>query len=261
MRGEEWGTVGRGRRWREAFVTLTQPATGDAAADVRSIAAAVPRFVRRLRGFLRRSRGLDKELVRKLPTVRALEITPGHVGGHAHVHMWLLAPFIHHAILRRLWADSLTPEVRALLPRRDLAELLGMPVSAALELAARGELDREGLAFLEAARVRHDGRQLLESLPWPVLDVRKVTGDPSNELIKYMLKDMCAGELVSPFTFGDLYQALEGRRTVVASLHFWREPPLCECPSCHALGTLRLYPQPSPLEAAAAGRGIGPPPS
>jgi len=259
MRGDLPGTAGRGRRWREAFVTLTQPASGDAAADVRAMAAAVPRFVRRLRGFLMRARGLGKELVRCLPTVRALEITPGAAGGHAHVHMWLIAPFVHHAILRRLWADSLTPEVYALLPRRSVAELLGMEPGAALELEHAGQLDRDRVAILEAARLRHDGARLLESLPWPVLDVRRVTGDPSNELVKYMLKDMCQGELISPFTFADLYGALEGRRTVIASKGFWREAPPCECPSCHALGTLRLVAQPSALERAAAGRGVGPP--
>jgi hypothetical protein len=181
---------------RERFLTLTIPHSA-LADDVKGILAAWERFTRGLRRWLRQ-RGTPM-----LAYVRAMEITASG-GGHVHLHVWIGSPFLPHAVLRVLWGRALQSDY---VPVRPLAEVLAeLP-----DERSRRELQR-------VARWRGRERAWV---PWPVLDVRQVRGDVADELVKYMLKDMEAGELIDPLTAANLIEASEGTRVVATSRGYW----------------------------------------
>jgi len=241
------------RRWREVFLTLTYPDSGNVAADVARMYEAWPAFIRRVRAYVERRLGVSPKIARALPFLRVLEITPGRSEqGHAHIHVWMLAPFISHVLLRSWWGRSLDPDAQSRLPAQPLEPLLdGLTIKQALKLERKGELDRDRVAVLDAGRTRYDGRQIAPAIAWPVLDIRAVKKDPSNELIKYMLKDVCDGALVDSNVFGNIFLALEGRRGCVVANGFWVDAPACTCAFCGAVGSVKVELMPSDGELAA----------
>lgn len=221
-----------GRPWREIFLTLTYPKTGDAARDVEAIYKAWPRFIRRIRNYLQRERGAggdEAERILQSPWFRVVEITPGTDDrGHAHLHAWLLLPFIHHSIVRAFWARSLDADAQERIPMRDATEVM-----AAGHPRDKAEIER-------ATMVRAGGRRR-DQIPWPVVDIRKAHSDPGSELIKYLVKDQHHGKLVASETFAPLFDALEGRRVAVTSRYFWTQaeaPAACHC--CGVAGDWRV---------------------
>jgi len=232
------------RRWGERFLTLTYPDSGDPAADVRALYDAWPKFIRRVRRFLEKRLHIDPEFARALPFLRVVEVTPTERVGHAHLHVWMIGPFIHHALIRAWWARSLSREARARLPRRQLADVLAMGRAQAELLEVCGTLDRDRKAILLAARERADGRAG-DELEWPVVDIRACHGDPGKELIKYLVKDIQAGgELIDPYQFSKIYLALERRRLSVSSRYFWLPYEPQTCPCCGAVGSTRVTLEP-----------------
>jgi hypothetical protein len=229
----------RGRRWKEAFMTLTYPDSGEPSDDVKAIYSAWPRFIRRVRLHLF-NRGTPEQIAKTLPFLRVLEIA-GKQGGHAHIHVWMLAPFIHYSVLRSLWARSLDEDAQARLFRveavRLTADLLGCSIEHALAEERAGTIGRERRDILDAARERHDGKPL-PCIMWPVLDVRKVTGDPANELIKYLVKDLSKDGLIDSLAFSRVFVALEGRRVTITSRYLWLMTEPSECPKCNAKGAV-----------------------
>jgi hypothetical protein len=160
--------------------------------------------------------------------VRVIEVTPGQTGGHAHLHVWALAPYLPHAILRVLWARAIG--ARATVPTRTLE---------ACKLDVRSE--RELLAMnVDPERV-----------PWPVVDIRAAHGDPGNELVKYLIKDIVDDELIEPEAFARIYASLEARRTAVASRAFWLPDEACICGECGVVGEMTLELDRHPLEKPA----------
>jgi len=248
LRGDTPGTQGR-KRWGERFYTLTYPDTGSPEQDIEQLYAAWPRFLRRLRDHLERELGVDRKIARSCPFLRVVEITPGQTGGHCHLHVWLLVPFIHHALLRKWWAASLDEKAQARLPTRDLETELGMPIADALAAERDGSLSNDRCALLAAGRDRIDSRAMpATQLVWPVLDARNCYGNPALELIKYLVKDIHQGERVNACVFANIYLALESRRITITSLHFWQPPEPATCAACGVTGAMRLEMLPNPLE-------------
>lgn len=209
---------------RERFLTLTLPHSGTPADDVRAVIASWERFIRTLRRWLRR------RALHSISYLRALEVTSSD-GGHAHLHAWCGSPFLPHAVLRVLWGRSLSS---AYVPVRLLSEVLA-------------ELPDER-SRVELLRVSSWRGRLRQWVPWPVLDVRAVHGDPSAELVKYMLKDIGTdGAPLDPEIAATLIEATEGTRTVAASRGFWASL-VASCPDCGESKWLVLQ---APLGAAA----------
>lgn len=220
---------------RERFLTLTYPDTGDPAADCAALYAAWPRFVRRLRGWISRSAAIAPKVARALPFVRVVEVTPGATGGHCHLHVWMLAPYLPHVIVRQLWARSLSVAARARLPRRAIEHALGCSLPAALDAERSGDCSREVRNVLDAARVRVGGRCAAE-LYWPVVDVRACDASVAAELVKYLVKDQTRtgdeSTLIDGPIFAAIFLALEGRRCIVAARRFWLPAVEVLCPRC-----------------------------
>lgn len=217
----------RSRRWRERFLTLTFPDSGDPAHDVTAICGAWPAFIKGVRRWLVRVRGVPKDLAGSIPFLRVLEVTPGATGGHAHLHVWILSPFLPHAVLRVLWARALGEAASLRCPLRELDSL---------ELDGR---EREELATLIGTAT---------ATRWPVIDIRAAYGDPSLELVKYLIKDVEQGQAIAPETYAAIYCALEARRTAVTSRSLWLPPQACACKQCGVVGDLRLVIDRHPLE-------------
>lgn len=224
-----------GGAWGERFVTLTVPHSGDPAEDAREATRAWARLLRRLRDHWREvleedtSEGHARWLVREhVRYLRALEATPGTDDrGHAHLHIYLLSPYVAQPVLAHLWARSLSAPYRERAPEVDVAELL--------EATPGGERQRERVRrVLRTRRGRH-GRALVRARR-PVVDVRRCRHRVERELVKYLVKDAqwVHGTLVhaDPDAFGRLYAALDGRRTVVASRGWLRRHRLEACPCC-----------------------------
>jgi hypothetical protein len=213
----------RGGAWGERFLTLTIPHSGDVERDILTLPRAWKVFRALLWTHLREDRGLRPDDVALLAFVRVIEATPGRdLAGHAHIHVWLLSPFLHHAILRQLWGRSLR-KFGYVPPQRALADVLA-------EESDRGARD------LQRWLVPRRGARTLELVYWPVIDIRQAV-NVERELIKYLVKDAewkdGRLEMVDGTLFGGIYKGLERVRTIVTSKHFWTdEKPSCACPEC-----------------------------
>lgn len=140
-------------RWSAKLVTLTVPHSGSARTDAKALATAWAELSRRWTTHLKKDRGAEKSPV----WVRALEVAPNENGGHAHLHVWYVGPFIEHAWLRTTWGDILESKgVRC--PREPWESAMGKAV------------DQRARVWCRTMRGRN-GRER-ESLPWPVVDVR-----------------------------------------------------------------------------------------
>jgi hypothetical protein len=221
-----------GGPWGERFLTLTMPHSTDVACDLRVLPRAWLWFRRQLWKFFAREQGLTPGLLARLVFVRVMEVTPGSSNdGHAHLHVYMLSPFVPHELVRHLWGKALGKHGYQV-PTRPLADVL-----AAVESPKR----RAQLAKVLVTRRGPKGRPLDEVL-WPVVDIRKCHGDVENELIKYLVKDaeLEHGKLnlVEPDLYARIYEGLEGVRTVATSRHFFiKEDRACGCEQC---GSTRL---------------------
>ncbi len=205
---------------RERFLTVTVPHSG-LAADVRILLKSWERFTRTLRRWLRR-RGTPF-----LAYVRALEITPSD-GGHAHMHAWIGSPYLPHAVLRVLWGRALSSSY--------------VPVRPLCDVLAELKTERDRAELERVARWRGRARAFI---PWPILDIRAVHGDPADELVKYLLKDVEHGELIDPLLAANMVEASEGARVVASSRGYW-VIPLRSCVHCEAPATWLILPRHDP---------------
>lgn len=202
--------------YRDVMLTLTVPDIGaDVDAAMAELRRAWPRFMRRVGQHLE----LDRDRKGIDGYVRALEVTPGETRqGHPHMHVWLLAPYIPHALLRLYWYRSISERYQRAVPTRPRCEAL-----AGCTPRERAELD----SWLVTRRGEH-GRPI-EEVPWPVLDIRAAYGDSdriAGELIKYLVKDAEYGrrgqlEYIEPAAYARLYAAYHGCRSISASRGFW----------------------------------------
>jgi hypothetical protein len=213
-----------GGEWRERFLTLTIPHSGDIERDVAAICVAWRPFRRRLWRFFAREHGLTKALLHELRFVRVLEVTPGQRDeGHAHLHVYLLCPYIPHEFARHAWGEALST-VGYKTPSKKLSHLL-----ADLEADFR----RQQLERVLKGR----GGQLPRNVYWPVVDLRECYGDVERELVKYLIKDAESkhGELglIDAVLGARIYKALEGVRTIATSRGFMGpEDKRCTCTAC-----------------------------
>jgi hypothetical protein len=265
------GTLIRGGEWSEKFLTLTLPHSGDIAADVRELPRAWRRFWRALRMHFQKDvlAGEDRwerlQLMPMIRFVRVIEVTEGVDGlGHAHLHVYLVGPYIDKYRLAHLWGEALSKSYQAALAKagaiHPLTSSLAPPAVLGAMAKLRENLVRRGLNRIVIDRIierergwyvtcrgKH-GKPL--ALLWaPVVDIRQVVKDGpvrdgqiarsnvSSELCKYLIKD-CSNddgryELLEPSVYARIYAALEGRRAIAASRYLLtpiKKP--CFCSDC-----------------------------
>jgi len=181
--------AGREGRWGERLVTFTVPHSGDLAADVELL----PRLWRAIEAPWRRhlrARGLRETQV----YVRSIEVAHA---GHAHLHVWMLGPYIERALLAVWWTEACAREGREVLAR-SVADVVR---------EARDPRTREWLQ-------RHVQG---ESVPWLVVDVRGGSGGAAAAyaakvgVALYTVKGTEVQEL-APVHAARVYEALEGVR-------------------------------------------------
>lgn len=209
--------------WREKFLTLPLPHVGPVEKRIRDAKGALPKFLRLIRAHLEHDRGLPKNL-RNFPWLEVLEVTAGQdADGHPHFHIWMLAPYIPHELIRLYWAMALGPAYEAEMPVRSREQVLAeakRPAQLAPWLVTRrGPLGRQ-----------------LDGIPWPVVDIRQAK-NVEQELVKYLVKDFAIvdGEkqFIAPELYARIYEALAGLRTITASRGFWAPPKEpAHCPTC-----------------------------
>lgn len=263
LRKPELITVPRfGGRWAERFLTLTIPHTGNARQDVRELQTAWGKFHQRLKEHVRRdllkheSAEVVQHLMREyFKYVRVLELTAGENGdGHAHLHVWMLSPFVHHELLRHYWGASLSGEYQRLLEQAGSVRTVDEVIEHLPESRQRFASQLRGYL-----RTRRGPRgEPLERVWFPMVHLQKVhSGGMGAELCKYLIKDGekrsdGSVELMDPELFAKIYAALEGVRAIAASRGFLTaERTGCYCHECG--GVYKRWIEPT--EAACEARG------
>jgi len=216
----------RGGRWSEKFVTFTLPHSGDVARDLKTLPQAWRIFRGRLFEHLRKDRHVPDDDMALVAFVRVIEVTPGRAhDGHAHLHVYILAPFLLKVLLRHLWGETLT---------RFGYEVPTEPIDEVYAGLAGLEL-QQATAWLRTRRGAN-GRAL-EAVYAPIIDLEEAYGDVERELVKYLIKDaeLLDGTmfLVDPELFARIYEGLEGVRTIVTSRGFFpNRHGTCACEKC-----------------------------
>jgi hypothetical protein len=191
----------RGGRWSDKFITLTIPHVREhtIADRIALVHTAWPHFLKAFNAWLR-----EQEHHEFSTWYGAHEWTVGDdERGHPHVQLWFFGPFVDVDVTE-LW--------RAALERAGLGE--------PIEVNGR-------------TRYRYEG-----PLDTQVKEARDVKGGVF-ELVKYVVKDIVAdGEFVRAELFGELFQALEGRRLRRGSRGFIK---LCETPIPCVCGAVECY--------------------
>lgn len=230
------------RRWSEKFLTLTVPHSGYVGRDVDQLAKAWPKFRARVASYLK-SKGIKRW--NQIPYWRSLEVTKSDAG-HAHYHVWMLAPFLPAVLLRHWWGQSLDPDYRGELPvpyvARALCDVdprdaLDVRIASVVAPQHRELVKATKRQFKRGTITRDDLNQCFDEASFiyvPVLDVRACTEKLAAELIKYIVKDVCDGEQIDPETYAKIYASLDGARAVATSPHLIDvaivEPiKVCEC--------------------------------
>ncbi|MDB4991150.1 MAG: Replication protein, partial [Myxococcaceae bacterium] len=223
---------GKRGRWAEKLFTLTLKHSGDVRRDLQ----ALPRLWKELRAglwsFFKHEYHLTAEHYRLLSFVRVIEVTASDEG-HAHMHVYLLSPYIPHQLLRHLWGKVLAKE-GYVSRTRAVADVLA---------EESDDYKRSRLAKVLVTRRGARGKAL-DTLFWPVVDIRVGYGDIDRELIKYLIKDGAykAGVFVrvAPRQFTAFYEGLEGVRSIAKSRGFraldegTKEAAPRECTKCHS---------------------------
>lgn len=181
-------------RWAEKLLTFTVPHGESPAHDVDTLRAAWPMLWRKVLKHLR-NRCVKKKV--SVPWMRAMEVAPGETGGHAHLHVWLVAPYLEVVVLRAWWGEILETLGRKV-PRRPKAEALSQ---------ARDARTAEWLG---------EG----ETVAWPVVDLRRGDHEATGKYVTkvgvamYVTKGLTV-QRVTPVHMAAIYESLEGARVVV----------------------------------------------
>jgi len=194
---------GAGGRWSERMWTLTVPHSESAAQDARALTRAWRRFSALLTQHLRLDLGVERSPV----WVRALEVAPGATGGHAHLHVWWVGPFVDHVVARALWGKALE-EQGLRVPKKAWAE------------AMAGAVDARASKWCRTRRGKH-GKET-ENVAWPVVHVKRFTqaevaGKYAAKVgvVLYVAKGAKGlQERLHPAHAASLYEALESARAV-----------------------------------------------
>lgn len=202
--------AGREGRWSERLITFTVPHS-EVSLDAhalpklwRALEAPWRRHLEKQRGMRVRVAGPDGRKRLEGPTqvwVRAIEIAPPRegdpTGGHAHLHVWVLGPYVEHALLRVWWGRALE-SLGYQVPHKDVAEVIR---------EARDKRTAEWLGDVS-------------TVPWPVVDVRRATSEEVSRyavktgVVTYITKGEKCAERLEPAHAARVYQALEGVRVV-----------------------------------------------
>jgi hypothetical protein len=137
----------------------------------------------------------------------------------------MISPYLPHELARHLWGTAL----RSLgygLPTRSLEDVL-----AGCKGRSRTQLER-----VLVTRRGFRGKPL-QTVDWPVVDVKECFGDVEKELVKYLVKDAEYDgpelKLIEPALYARIYQGLEGVRTIATSRGFFeRSDRVCACEAC-----------------------------
>lgn len=194
---------GPGGRWSERMWTFTVPHGERPSDDARELTRAWRRFSAMLSEHMR----IDLGVVRRPVWVRALEVAPGATGGHAHLHVWWVGPFIDHVVARTLWGRALSERG------------LKVPVKAWAEAMA-GAVDARAATWCRTRRGKNG--KPLANVPWPVVDVRRfrsaeVAGKYAAKVgvVLYVAKGAKGlVERLHPAHAASIYEALESARAV-----------------------------------------------
>jgi hypothetical protein len=122
----------RGGRWSEKFLTLTAPHWSDksVAERIAIVLGAWPRLLRLLNDHWK-AHG-----VKSAEWFRVVEWTPGSAddGGHPHLHVWLLSPFLPRDDIERWWRQALIEQTGVVVPHViiDIREVDGLGVELEL---------------------------------------------------------------------------------------------------------------------------------
>lgn len=224
---------GREGRWSERLLTLTVPHSGDAGEDAAQLARAWGELQRRLLTHLRVDRGAHEKPV----WVRALEVAPSEDGGHAHLHVWWVGPFVDHVWLRVAWGRVLEGQ-GIVCPQRAWNEVMhGAPSSDWRSDYGRSRLrDQRAKRWCRTRRGAH-GRQV-EKLPWPHVYVNRAKEGTEGAAeyatkvgVAYYVTKGSDVKRMHPLHAASVYQAFEGRRAIqwargwaprIVSKFFWR---------------------------------------
>lgn len=189
-------------RWGERLITLTVPHSGDPGQDVQTLVRAWREFQRRLLAHL----STDRECEGRPVWVRALEVAPSDDGGHAHLHVWWIGPFLDHVWARVTWGRVLE-SMGIACPQRSWDD------------AMERLRDQRVRQWCRTRRGPH-GRQP-DTLPWPHVHLSLVRGDESGAaeyatkvgVAHYVAKGSDTLRMDARHA-ASVYQALEGARAV-----------------------------------------------
>lgn len=196
--------------WAWRFVTLTLPRPRNVRGQHGPIETTpktlsrwlFPRFKRKI-GEWYKIEGREERATRYFA---ALEMTPGRDhGGHVHMHIMWLGPYIPYPIIRRVWGALLT-EKGYPLPYLDRQSAFDHWMASAGRMDWADDLVSDNWRTMRG----RNGRPLTE-IPWPVVDVRKAHGPA--DLCKYIVKDRDSDGLLDPGDIANAYAALEGVRS------------------------------------------------
>lgn len=232
------GPVNAGRRegaWSERLVTLTVPHGPSPAEDVRTLKRAWALWWRKMLEHFDKDRGGEQHPRIEQPKpvwVRAFEVAPGRSeaeaeqlelsfgsekqasAGHAHIHVWLISPYVDHTYLRVTWGRVLE-SLGVQCPQRSWEEAL-RPYDK--QTNEHGPRDARTKFWLRTRRGAH-GRKT-ETVPWPHVDVRQVKDVGGGEyatkvgVVLYLTKGFKGTRRVNPWHVAAVYEALEGARCV-----------------------------------------------
>lgn len=234
-----------GGAWTEKFFTLTLPHSGDMRRDLVTLPKAWRGFWKLTRLHLEHDRRFTKAQIKEVVYVRVIEMTAGRKNdGHAHMHVYLICPYLYLAVVRVHWTKVLTScgyDVNASRAPTPLAEVLAQE----MEEWRRKELQRLLIT-------RRNGEPL-EAVPNPSLDIQKCHEGIEQEIIKYFVKDAERdeqGRLVFDEDFlARVYEGTEGIRMLQTSGHFW--VPISSNPcTCEKCGCTKFTRQIEPAQPA-----------
>lgn len=218
-----------GQPWGWKLLTLTVPHGRGVVADAKALALTLwPKFWRQFKAHVRLDCG--EELAPLM--VKCFELAKtGTDDGHAHYHIAILSPFVHKSYVNLLWGRVLQTAGYAC-PQAMVWDVFDgtAPGSASIHPYYRGRVES-----LFVTRRGPAGRRYNGAIPFPVTDLRQADGDVSNELVKYLIKDIHEGQRIPAAEFEALYRAVDGRRRLSHSkaLVPLPETPV-QCPHCAA---------------------------